>query len=136
MQALTNRVKVVDRRPMSLWERMYLPAIFKGMLITFSHIFKKKPTINYPEKKRPFSPVFRGLQILNMTKKDVKTLQHADCVRLPARLKPLPWKRQNASQVRNICIVKKNTLQFMKSICCVAFSVDYVKKHARKKQFS
>lgn len=50
---------------MSLWEKMYLPAIFKGMLITFSHIFKKKPTINYPEKKRPFSPVFRGLQILN-----------------------------------------------------------------------
>ena len=46
-------------------ERLYLPAIFKGMLITFSHIFKKKPTINYPEKQRPFSPVFRGLQILN-----------------------------------------------------------------------
>ena len=56
---------MVDRRPMSLWERMYLPAIFKGMMITFSHIFKKKPTINYPEKKRAFSPVFRGLQILN-----------------------------------------------------------------------
>ena len=50
---------------MSFWERLYLPAIFKGMMITFSHIFKKKPTINYPEKKRPFSPVFRGLQILN-----------------------------------------------------------------------
>jgi NADH-quinone oxidoreductase subunit I len=46
-------------------EKMYLPAIAKGMMITFSHIFKKKPTINYPEKQRPFSPVFRGLQILN-----------------------------------------------------------------------
>ena len=65
MQALTNRVKVVERKPMTFWERMYLPAIFKGMAITFSHIFKKRPTINYPEKKRPFSPVFRGLQILN-----------------------------------------------------------------------
>ena len=65
MQALTNRVKTVDRKPMSFWERMYLPGIIKGMMITFSHIFKKKPTINYPEKKRPFSPVFRGLQILN-----------------------------------------------------------------------
>src|SRR5450432_4506597 len=50
---------------MTIWERMYLPAIFKGMAITFSHIFKKKPTISYPEQKRPFSPVFRGLQILN-----------------------------------------------------------------------
>lgn len=65
MQALTNRVQLVERKPMNIWERLYLPAIFKGMLITFRHIFKKKPTINYPEKKRPFSPVFRGLQILN-----------------------------------------------------------------------
>jgi len=65
MQALTNRVKNVDRSPMNFWERLYLPSIFKGMLITFRHIFTKNPTIQYPEKKRPFSPVFRGLQILN-----------------------------------------------------------------------
>ena len=65
MSTLTNRAKAVDRSPMSFMEKMYLPAIAKGMMITFSHIFKKKPTINYPEKKRPFSPVFRGLQILN-----------------------------------------------------------------------
>jgi len=65
MQALTNRLKLVDRKPMSLLERLYIPAIIKGMLITFSHIFKKNPTISYPEKKRAFSPVFRGLQILN-----------------------------------------------------------------------
>ncbi len=65
MQALTNRLKQVERKPMSLLERMYLPAIFKGMIITFGHMFKKRPTINYPEKTRPFSPVFRGLHILN-----------------------------------------------------------------------
>ena len=63
--ALTNRSKTVTVRELSWSEKLYLPAIFKGMLITFSHIFKKKPTINYPEKQRPFSPVFRGLQILN-----------------------------------------------------------------------
>jgi len=65
MSTLTNKAKAVDRSPMSFMEKMYLPAIAKGMMITFSHIFKKKPTINYPEKQRPFSPVFRGLQILN-----------------------------------------------------------------------
>lgn len=65
MQALTKRVKVVERSPMTLWEKLYLPAILKGMAITFSHIFKKKPTISYPEQTRPFSPVWRGLQILN-----------------------------------------------------------------------
>ena len=50
---------------MTIWERLYLPAIFKGMAITFSHLFKKKPTINYPEQKRSFSAVFRGVQVLN-----------------------------------------------------------------------
>jgi NADH-quinone oxidoreductase subunit I len=65
MQALTNRVKVLEQKPMTIMERLYLPAIAKGMAITFSHIFKKKATINYPEEKRPFSPVFRGLHILN-----------------------------------------------------------------------
>lgn len=65
MQTLTNRSKPVDRRPMSLTEKMYLPAIAKGMGITLKHFFKKKATINYPEETRPFSPVFRGLHVLN-----------------------------------------------------------------------
>ncbi|MBK8711397.1 MAG: NADH-quinone oxidoreductase subunit I [Niastella sp.] len=65
MQSLTNRFQPVDRSPMTIWEKMYIPAIAKGMGITFSHIFKKNPTIQFPEKTRPFSPVFRGLHILN-----------------------------------------------------------------------
>ncbi len=65
MQALTNRVKDVDRRPMTFGEKIYLPAVLKGMSITFSHMFKKKPTINFPEQTRQFSPVFRGLHVLN-----------------------------------------------------------------------
>ncbi|MBO9150590.1 NADH-quinone oxidoreductase subunit NuoI [Chitinophaga sp. GCM10012297] len=65
MQALTNRAKPVDRRPMTFFEKLYLPAIAKGMGITFKHIFRKKATVNYPEETRPFSPVFRGLHILN-----------------------------------------------------------------------
>ncbi len=65
MQALTNRAKSVNRRPMTFMESLYLPSIFKGMAITFKHMFTKNPTINYPEEKRPFSPVFRGLHVLN-----------------------------------------------------------------------
>lgn len=65
MEKLTNRALQVDRSPMTFGERMYLPAIAKGLSITLSHIFKKKATVSYPEEKRPFSPVFRGLQVLN-----------------------------------------------------------------------
>jgi NADH-quinone oxidoreductase subunit I len=65
MQSLTNRVKVLERKPMTFVESLYLWNIMKGMAITFKHIFKKKATISYPEQKRTFSPVWRGLQILN-----------------------------------------------------------------------
>jgi len=50
---------------MTFGERIYLPSIAKGLGITLSHIFKKPATTSYPEEKRPFSPVFRGLHILN-----------------------------------------------------------------------
>lgn len=65
METLTSRSKPVDRRPMNFMERLYLPALYKGLRITLTHIFRKKATFNYPEQKRPFSPVFRGLHILN-----------------------------------------------------------------------
>jgi NADH-quinone oxidoreductase subunit I len=65
MQSLTNRALFVERKPMSFVERLYLWNIIKGMIITFKHIFKRKATVSYPEQKRAFSPVFRGLHILN-----------------------------------------------------------------------
>ena len=64
MLPLTNRSKIVVKKEMSLYERIYLPAIFSGMMITMSHFFKKKPTIQYPEQTRPFSAVYRGQHVL------------------------------------------------------------------------
>lgn len=65
MELLTNRAKQVDRRPMNFWESIYLVSIIKGMMITLKHFFRKKATVSYPEKQRPFSSVFRGLHVLN-----------------------------------------------------------------------
>ena len=62
---LTKRAAAVDRSPMTLAEKIYIPSIMKGLSITMGHIFKKKATVSYPEVKRPFSPVFRGLHVLN-----------------------------------------------------------------------
>ncbi len=69
MQALTNRSKVVSKKEMTFLERMYLPAIFSGMMITMSHFFRKKPTIQYPEQKRPYSGVYRGQHVLKRDEK-------------------------------------------------------------------
>jgi NADH-quinone oxidoreductase subunit I len=64
MQPLTNRSKVVVKKEMSLYEKIYLPAIISGMIITFSHFFRKKPTIQYPEQTKPFSAIWRGQHVL------------------------------------------------------------------------
>ena len=64
MQALTNRSKMVSNKKMTFMERIYLPAIFKGMTITLKHFFRKKVTINYPEQTRAFSEVYRGKHVL------------------------------------------------------------------------
>jgi NADH-quinone oxidoreductase subunit I len=65
MEKLTDRAVQVNRNPMTLAEKAYLPALAKGLSITLSHVFKKKATISYPEQKRPFSAIYRGLHVLN-----------------------------------------------------------------------
>lgn len=64
MQSLTNRSKVVVNKKMSFMEKLYIPEIAKGMMITLKHLFKKKVTIQYPEQKRPVAPVWRGWHVL------------------------------------------------------------------------
>jgi len=61
---LTNRSKVVSNKVQTGMEKLYLPAILKGMMITGSHLFKRRATIKYPEEKRPMAPVYRGLHVL------------------------------------------------------------------------
>ena len=50
-------------------ERLYLPAILKGLSITIRHLFrslfgKGMVTIRYPEKRKPLPDYYRGLHIL------------------------------------------------------------------------
>ena len=49
---------------MTFMEKLYIPAIFKGMFITLKHMFKKNNTIKYPEEQRVFAPVYRGMHVL------------------------------------------------------------------------
>jgi NADH-quinone oxidoreductase subunit I len=64
MQALTKRAKVVVQKQMTWWERLYLPAIISGMMITIKHLLQKKVTLQYPEQQRDFSDVYRGRHVL------------------------------------------------------------------------
>lgn len=61
---LTNRSKLVVKKQMNFWERMYLPAILGGIVITIKHFFRRAATVRYPEKKREISAVWRGQHVL------------------------------------------------------------------------
>ncbi|RME68690.1 MAG: NADH-quinone oxidoreductase subunit I [Verrucomicrobia bacterium] len=57
-------VKVVERKPLTLAERTYLPQILSGLRITFRNMFKPKVTVEYPEERPPIPPGYRGVPTL------------------------------------------------------------------------
>lgn len=52
------------RRKMTFWERLYLPAIFRGLRVTMKHFFGHTWTVQYPDERPEVAPRFRGLHVL------------------------------------------------------------------------
>ena len=52
------------RREMSWLERLYIPAILRGMRVTMKHFFMRGWTVRYPEEKPDVAPRYRGLHRL------------------------------------------------------------------------
>ena len=64
----------IEEPQLTFWEKLYLPAIVSGLLLTFGHIFRRKRTMRYPEQRREDIAVeagglrgknYRGLHRLN-----------------------------------------------------------------------
>jgi NADH-quinone oxidoreductase subunit I len=53
-------VVIVQRKQLSLAERLYLPEIARGLSITFRKMFVARSTRQYPEDPLPKTPVMRG----------------------------------------------------------------------------
>jgi NADH-quinone oxidoreductase subunit I len=54
----------VQRPTLRIWERAYLPQILAGMWLTARHIFRKKFTRPYPERRPPLYGDYRGVPTL------------------------------------------------------------------------
>ncbi len=57
---------VVERKPLTLAERFYLPQIFAGMWVTWKRIFRPTVTLQYPEERPAIPPGYRGVPTLVM----------------------------------------------------------------------
>ena len=54
----------VQRKPLSLAERTYLPQIFGGMMTTIKYFFRPPETLQYPEERPAIPPGYRGVPTL------------------------------------------------------------------------
>jgi len=57
-------VKVIERKPLTLAEKTYLPQILGGLKITFKNMFKPPVTLEYPEQRPEIPPGYRGVPTL------------------------------------------------------------------------
>ncbi len=53
-----------NERRLSLWDKLYLPAVLTGLAYTFRKLFQKKATVQYPEEPIVLGPEFRGRPVL------------------------------------------------------------------------
>ena len=61
---MTISVKTVRRRKTTLLDRLYLPAIFTGLSITFRRLFNPKITMQFPEERWTVRDGYRGMPVL------------------------------------------------------------------------
>lgn len=54
----------VIRPTLTIFEKLYFPAVLQGLKVTFSHIFKKRVTLEYPEKRWSLPSRYRGAPVL------------------------------------------------------------------------
>ena len=57
---------VVERKPLTLLERIYIPQILAGMRVTLKHMFQPNVTLEYPEQRPAIPPGYRGVPTLVM----------------------------------------------------------------------
>jgi NADH-quinone oxidoreductase subunit I len=57
-------MKVKRIQKLTLWDKLYLPSLLSGLVVTFKHLFRKKDTLIYPERKKVLGPRYRGVPAL------------------------------------------------------------------------
>jgi len=84
---------------MTLWDRIYLPAILQGLALTIRQFFSRKWTMRFPEETWTPKPGYRGLHRLNKDDQGrvkcvacymCSTICPAHCIHITAEAAPWP----------------------------------------------
>lgn len=58
------KTKVIERKPLTLREKIFLPAVITGLKTTLANIFKPAVTLQYPEERPVIPDNYRGVPTL------------------------------------------------------------------------
>ena len=61
---MPGKVKEIERKPLNLAEKTFLPQIVGGLKVTLSNMLRKKVTREYPDVLPPIPPGYRGMPTL------------------------------------------------------------------------
>ena len=132
-ECIMAKTVVLERKPLSLSEKTYLPQIVTVLKTTFTAMFKPKVTLQYPEDKPNIPDNYRGVPTLV---KDPNGREK--CVSCQLCEFVCPPKRFGSPRVRYLKIRRnasmwRKHLENLKLICFAAFTVVIVRRFVRKK---
>ena len=61
---MSKNGKIIRKKDLNFWQKIYIPEIIKGLRMTFTEMFKPKVTIQYPEERFIPPDSFRGRPVL------------------------------------------------------------------------
>lgn len=64
MNKMPEQPKIIHRKDLTFFQKIYITEIFRGLWLTISQIFKPKFTMQYPEEEWQPSASFRGRPVL------------------------------------------------------------------------
>ena len=113
----------IDRKPkMTLWERIYLPEIIRGLFITGRHFIKnlifmnRRITIEYPEEKKQLPPGYRAEH--RLMKREDGSIRCTACM-LCATICPAQCIDIEAEEVSDPNIEKRASYYTINELRCV-----------------
>jgi NADH-quinone oxidoreductase subunit I len=61
---MSKNGSITRKKDLTIWQRIYLPEVFKGLRLTISMMFRPKITTQYPEERFNPPASFRGRPVL------------------------------------------------------------------------
>ena len=116
---------------LTLAERLYIPEILRGLKLTFSHLFRPKVTMEYPEQRWELPPNYRGASAL-VTDQDGRE----KCVACFLCQEICPPQAITIVGESSMEVTSRNIRSPSISICCGASTVAFAKMFVQRRPSS